>query len=376
MQCPRSRAWGPGGHWRALSISRDLLTESEKEQVHDMLGGRMMVHDISELGRWEKEMTAKHPETESLHWHRQDPEWTCSRMQNQLGHIGDAAGQVRCDGHGAAGGSLFCALAYFFDHFAHDALLQEFPQSKEPIGTPTWLQALSKLPPQTSQNELRWLAILIGDIHQPLHWLRTYDYGRKIQVVYQNENHTLLSFWEDVLPKHLPVMPSYEASRQLYEQRAPPWWEKRPTELFRDWAREAADVVCHQVYAAIEVQLDDGTRGVDLDTPVMLNEELFQRWLHLANDLTTLAGHRIAFILRDILEHKRHSAASKEGRGRHRSHHRIRHGWAWNLAVNVCISVVIVPSILACLRLHDRAGGMHFFRAGAGHMTIVEKLKS
>merc|ERR1719210_2851002 len=115
-------------------------------------------------------MTKSYPETDTLHWHHQDPEWTCGGR----GGLGDKEGHVRCDGHGAENGSLFCALAFFFEHFAHDALLKEFPKPKEPIGTPASLQALEKVPTsdQTPSNFLRWLVILVGDLHQPLHWLR------------------------------------------------------------------------------------------------------------------------------------------------------------------------------------------------------------
>merc|ERR1712217_578328 len=191
--------------------------------------------------------------------------------------------------------------------------------------------------------------------------------GKKIQISYEGDTHTLLSFWEDIIPKRLRQRyPSIDASLQHYSQRSPQWSLKTPPELFRDWARESAEVVCHQVYAALEVKLEDGTQGIDENNPFVLNEELLQRWLQLAEDLSNLAGQRTAFILRDILEHGTHRAAAREGRGRHRSRHRIRHGWAWSLAANAVIAMVLVPFILTCFRWHAR-GSISFFTIATGH---------
>merc|ERR1712070_954203 len=92
-----------------------------------------------------------------------------------------------------------------------------------------------------------------------------------------------------------------------------------PTELFREWANETSRIICGQVYAALETTNANGTRGIE--SPVMLQEEVFQRWLALAQDFTILGGERLAFILSDILEHRRHRQAHKEGRG-HRHHQR------------------------------------------------------
>merc|ERR1712087_706223 len=99
---------------------------------------------------------------------------------------------------------------------------------------------------------LRWLAVLIGDLHQPLHWLKEKNYGRELKVEYQGKEHTLLSFWEDYLPEHLPAPPTIDEMQKQYEERAPKWWDTLPTELFRDWAKETASVLCEQVYGAIQ----------------------------------------------------------------------------------------------------------------------------
>lgn len=194
-------------------------------------------------------MTRKHPETEGLHWHRQTPEWECTGFHNA--HLGDDAGHVRCDDHGAQKGSLFCALGYFFDHFAHDALLKEYPEPKEPLDIPQTLQALEKVPTLelgTSQY-LRWLIILIGDLHQPLHWLKEHDYGKEQEIHYKGEKYNLLDFWESFVtarpPRTFPDLPSKETIEAEYAKEHHHWMHLRPTELFREWAKEVAASVCH-----------------------------------------------------------------------------------------------------------------------------------
>merc|ERR1719188_2063403 len=102
----------------------------------------MMHSEVIDTADWEVKTTKQYPATEALHWHRQSPEWSCGSR----GGLGGKGGHIRCDGESAVAGSLFCALAYFFEHFAHDALLKEYPQPKPPIGTPAKLAVLEKIP--------------------------------------------------------------------------------------------------------------------------------------------------------------------------------------------------------------------------------------
>lgn len=258
---------------------------------------------------------------------------------------------LRCDHKNSAEqGSLFCALAFFFEHFAHDALLREFPVPKEPINAPKQLPSLEKVTSMelTPAHYLRWLAGLIGDLHQPLHWLRQHDYGKRINVLYKNRPYTLLDFWENELPQHLAPLPPVKSLQEQYEEREHTWDHNLPTELFRRWAKENAEVVCSQVYQAMESNHADGSRKIE--DPFHISEEVFQRWIKLANDFTTLAGQRLAFVLLDILEHKRHKAAHHEGRGYH--HRRNRH--LRNLGYNCLVAAVLVPSLLKLLRWHEK----------------------
>lgn len=359
-------AWAPAGHERIARIAEGLLKGKLKDQV------RTMMHsDLVDFAGWELAMTGKHPETDALHWHRQDPEWSCGTiaeasakepanhphlqpMFSIIGHMGDFGGHVQCDGHGAENGSLFCALAYFFDHFSHDALLKDFPTLKDgPINIPDKLVPLAKLSKLelTSAQYLRWLVVLVGDLHQPLHLLRQHDYGRDVKVSYQGKTYTLLEFFEDYIPRRLPPPPSQTDLENTYKTQSKPWKFYAPPELFRIWAKESAGKVCSDVYQPMEVNHADGTRT--LEQPYVVSEDTYQRWQAMANGFTLIAGQRLAWILHDIVEHKRHKHAHLDGRGRH--HH--KRNWMANLGTNAAVAVVLVPVLVLALRWHGARGG-------------------
>jgi len=310
LRCSHAGAWGPDGHERIARIAEGLLTGKHNDQI------RTMMHsDVIDTAGWEKLMTQKHPETGPLHWHRQEPEWTCG----SVGGIGEK-GHIRCDGHGAENGSLFCALAYFFEHFAHDTLLKEFPTPKEPIGTPDKLAVLEKIPVVElgTANYLKWLTILVGDLHQPLHWLHEHNFGREVFITYKGETVDLLHFWEEVIPKHLASLPKKamhpDVTDKEYMNRSPAWEHKVPTELFREWAKEIAEKLCTEVYLPMTMNTAEGPK---LEKSIMLMEPLFDRWAKIAEELMALAGERLAFVLNEIIEHKRHKDAHENGRGLH-----------------------------------------------------------
>lgn len=264
--------------------------------------------------------------------------------------IGGKDGHLRCDGESAESNSLFCAMAFFFEHFAHDALLAEYPQSNVSVLTPESLAPLEGLPKDARMPSqyLRWLSMLLADLHQPLRLQRgTLDYGRELKVVYLGKHYTLWEFWEDFLPKQFHPLPKQETLYRQYTDRAPKWWDKRPTELFREWANETSLIVCGQIYAALETY--DNESNKQIINPVTIQEEVFHRWIALAEELTTLAGQRLAFLLSDILVHKKHKQAHKEGRG----HKHDRSSWR-DLMWNAAIATLLVPLLLLLLKLHSK----------------------
>ncbi|CAE8636436.1 unnamed protein product [Polarella glacialis] len=371
-------AWGPVGHERLNRIAQSLLHGKHRDQI------RTMMHaDVIDVASWEKTMTSRFPETDVLHWHHQNPEWSCSDPGVER------TDHIRCDSHGAESGSLFCALAYFFDHFADEMLLKEYPKPKTPIDTPKKLDVLDKVDldslyeNSTSANRqnmkpahyLRWLTELLGDLHQPLHWLRgTHDYGKSVSLQHNGTEYTLLSFWEDFLPNNLPALPAVSELDLEYNAVYHSWGQRLPTELFREWAGELSAKVCQEIYAPMYINHADGSR--DIERPFQVSEELFQKWRTTATKLIQEGGERLALVYLDILEHKRHKAAHKEGRGIAppmssgslpkmldsrqsllAGLHVARRKRAWhNLGINSLLAMLVVPSVLFGLQAHARNG--------------------
>eukprot|EP00927_Polykrikos_kofoidii_P087018 TRINITY_DN9931_c0_g1_i1.p1 TRINITY_DN9931_c0_g1~~TRINITY_DN9931_c0_g1_i1.p1 ORF type:complete len:405 (-),score=48.99 TRINITY_DN9931_c0_g1_i1:50-1198(-) len=340
--CPVD-AWSPLGHERIARIAQELLQGKKRDQIRTMQHG-----DLVDLSIWEKNMTQLFPDTDVLHWHHQNPEWTC------MSRLGDKEGHIRCDGHGAEAGSLFCALAYFFESFSHNKIMEAYPAPHEPINTPKSLLALGKVPATylKPSSYLRWLGILIGDLHQPLHWMRDHDYGRKVTVKWENKEYSLLSFWEDFLPSQVTSpIPAMEVLEAKYKERVVDWKHKVPTELFREWGMETAEHVC-EVYTKMEKNHADGSRGID---PVVhLTQDMYTQWRRMYEDRTVMAGQRLAFVLLDILDHKKHHHAHQEGRGLH-LRAALKKRWRQNFLVNLGIGCVNIPLLLLGFRLH--AGG-------------------
>jgi len=287
--------------------------------------------------------------------------------------MGNTKGNVKCDGRSADDGSLYCALAYFWDHFAHDALLSEFPKPKPPVATPTELKALRKLPPHELKpsNFLRWMVVLIGDMPQPLHWLREYDYGRDIKVQLEGVNSSLLKTWEG-LSRHgggalgPGGFAKSDTLKNMYWEKSRAWQDKAPPELFRDWAREIAERVCNDVYTPLhdELQKENNTRS--LTEGVWPIDSVMKRYVTIGDEYTTLAGLRLAFVLSEILEHKKHKTAHREGRG----HFHRRKSWKRNFCINTIIAIIIVPLLLLGFRVHAHAGGGSFFCIARTHLKL------
>mmetsp|Transcript_46960 Transcript_46960/g.105455 ORF Transcript_46960/g.105455 Transcript_46960/m.105455 type:complete len:428 (+) Transcript_46960:64-1347(+) len=390
-------AWGPAGHERLNDIAQRLLHGKHRDQI------RTMMHaDVINIADWETKMTAKYPETALLHWHHQKPEWTCGQRDAQKTE------HLRCDGKGAENASLFCALAFFFSHFADEMLLKEYPMPKVPIDAPSKITAFDKVNvedladgQQRSHQKpafyLRWLATLVGDLHQPMHWLAESGFGADVKLVYKGQEYSLLSFWEDFLPKQLPEIPSMSMLDLEYKAQYHQWGQQLPPELFRQWAGEMSSKVCNEIYGPMYVNHADGSRSIE--SPFQLSEELFSQWAKLAEQMIQEGGERLALVFLDIIEHKRHKAAQKEGRGLPppllsasipaesasaaggksansipapvkaggsssgqmkllHGLHRARRRRAWrNLTINLVIAVILVPLLLFGLHVHSRSPG-------------------
>merc|ERR1740129_1524078 len=231
-----------------------------------------------------------------------------------------------------------------------------------PILTPDVLPGIHELAAadKTSSHLLRWLVILLGDLHQPLHWFRgSHDYGRAVMVTWQGRQYTLFAFLEDYLPNHVLPPAAVGQMEKQFQERAMNWGYFTPPEMFRHWAKDAAKAACGQVYSMLRDQgssrdLSNNTYIGDNATgnPFVVTEEIYLQWSHLVESQTILGGQRLAFILQDILEHQRQSMAHRKGRGR-------GHRWWWRaLAVNSLIALAVVPTLLVVLQWHARSSGI------------------
>jgi len=346
-QCHLAHAWSADGHGRIVNVAANLIKGRRRNRINAMLDG-----DLAELGGWERDMTRKHPETGMLHWHVQEPEWTCSALFG-------AKDKIRCDQNGAERGSLFCALTYFFGHFAHDTLLNEYPKLEEPHKPPDELAVLSRvtISDLTPAMYLRWMTALVADLHQPLHLLRPLEaHGALVKVRHRGKEHSLLSFWEETLPEALPPPPHQHVLDQHFRIELKRWRArgklKTPIELMQLWAREVAAAACKEVYQKVDISGD---------TPFDISEELYSRWLNISHELTWRAGERVAFILLEILQHEEHRLAHKEGRGRWHHTSLLR---PVALIYNFCIGLVVVPLLLGVLMWHERLGRQPFVGKG------------
>jgi hypothetical protein len=157
--------------------------------------------------------------------------------------------------------------------------------------------------------------MLVADLHQPLHWLAEHGYGKDIEVIHKGEKTNLLTFWETNIPKAMKPLKSTlhpDKSDKDYGRLRPAWEHKNPTELFREWAKDAAEKLCTEVYAPMTVNHRDGTK---VESPFTVTDDLFEKWSKLGEELIDLGGERLAFVLNDIIEHKRHKEAHADGRG-------------------------------------------------------------
>lgn len=336
-------AWSPHGHKNIAKIAHQFLKDSPRgkkdiRRIRDMFGG-----DLEEFVNFEQDVLIKSKITKEANWHRQSPEWTCSTG------IG-SNGKLFCDGAAADYLSLLCIVADTFNQYTHDGLLEHFdPPEKSLFLDPTakkqmetWIHYLHQEGDgQATKSELRTLQILIGDMHQPLHWLAKNDYGEKVTVTFRGKKHTLRSFWEEYIPKHVEIKPM-ELSRSGGIERGAARYGNYE-DKFVAWTKEVSKKACTDI---------DGVVGETNQFEV--TEEQFQKWLELAKDLTLKAGNRLATVLYAILEHKKSKEHEKHGRGFLHDHALFHKGRG--IGTNICVAVVLVPALLLFFVWHDSEG--------------------
>lgn len=241
---------------------------------------------------------------------------------------------------------MFCSFAYFFDHFAHEALLSQYPSPKANVTFPSSLPALDGVPSRGpgSTEHLRWLVTLVAELHQPLHLLRgDHDYGRDLKILWNGKVHGLVDFWEAYLPSHAQPMPTPSEVERIFQERAMSWSYQTPLELFMYWAKVSAESACTTIYEPLQ-GLETDAQGA-----VILSEDVYKRWLEHMDTYSQLAAQRIAYVLQDLLEHKEHREAQQLGRGLPHRHS----PWKRNVSINVLLAAMLVPVFLLAMRYLD-----------------------
>jgi len=405
-QQQRVDAWGTAGHEHVGRIAEGLLHGKHKDQIRSLMHA-----DPEDAARFEADMTAKYPETTGLQFHRQTPEWTCSKP---------VEGKLAC-GTNIDQSSIYCAAIWFFEQFAHDALLEGL-QPQVTVGTITKPRLVSEIPSNELQQShlLRWLMVLLTDMHSPMHIQRQWDYGRDIEVKFRGETYTLYQFWEDYLPNHLlGPRPSSDGSSKLdkaYSKETEKWGSLRHEDLFSRWAVNSAQKLCESVYAPIMTHDRNGDYIVEKGYEI--SEELFQKWASLAEEMLTLAGEHLAYVFNEIIEHKRHKDAAEDGRGLPSRQSVVgvmeadepmvvqaaksakpasvaatssvdknsaptqrkvaarqlilvqQASYRWHFIWNLGIAAFVVPALLLGFRWHLRIGGGSLLRLGKEHLKL------
>lgn len=301
-----------------------------------MFGG-----DLEQFASFEDAFKQFQADMQKGHWHRQVPELTCSSEID--------FSKRRCDRASIDPMSMLCVTSFTFTQYTHDGLLDDFVTGKHPliddsttakVDLQLWDSYLHKEGSVDGQTkkELRLLQILIGDMHQPLHWLERNGYGKDVTVVFRGEERSLLSFWEEFIP--LNMKPEYgKVDYGKIERGAARYgnFDKK----FRQWAKEGAQKACKDIYEVV----GDSTR-------VELTEEQFQKWQDSAAQSMERAGKRLATVLYALLEHQKSSEQEAHGRGYVHDHVRVGR----SSSTNLLIAIVLVPSLLYGLLWHEKAG--------------------
>mmetsp|Transcript_51641 Transcript_51641/g.116381 ORF Transcript_51641/g.116381 Transcript_51641/m.116381 type:complete len:379 (-) Transcript_51641:15-1151(-) len=339
-------AWSGEGHLKIGMVAKDLLGLKFQNKVTRLLG-----EDLLEVAGFQQKMLKEQPELEQISLHRSSQ--TCE--ETGVYGPGSSATSFRCKGSDEVRFSALCVLARLFSRYAHEALLQSFPQ---PIfsdfdGEVRRLErGHFKSLVRSPQEELRWLLTLVADLQQPLNLVRgDYDFGKQLNVTFRGSSHTLHSFWEGLLVSQLPAVPKesdmIDASSSL-KSATDEWLNVHPVTLFVDWSEASARVACTEIYGKLAPLMN----GAKDQASVEISEAVFNEWLQTAQGLIIDSGVKVAWLLKELLDHRRHELSQRHGRG---LHHRSR-SWKRQLLVNGLIAAVVVPSLLLGFRWHYMRG--------------------
>jgi len=152
------------------------------------------------------------------------------------------------------------------------------------------------------QQALFFLVHFLGDVHQPLHSGFKEDFGgNNVKGVFLNgTNQTNLHTIWDVEIINVRINRHFQSDVNLY-------YEYLKTLMFNDslipndyktWIEESIGYVCNQVY------LDDNNMKLNVSVNFTLGENYFNRNWPLIDQRLVQAGHRLALLLNQLVEHR------------------------------------------------------------------------
>jgi hypothetical protein len=156
------------------------------------------------------------------------------------------------------------------------------------------INTLYELPPKdvyTIPSSMRWLFILLGDAHNPLHWLRgETTYGKDIKVDFKGKVMSLLEVWESHILTH-PDWKSedWNAVRSEYDKMDAGWNKTAKTDLLQFWSQEIAKKVCPDIYDELGEPDENGV--------YIITSRTVLKWIRMGRDLAILAGQRFVHLM-------------------------------------------------------------------------------
>jgi hypothetical protein len=173
-------------------------------------------------------------------------------------------------------------------------------------------------PPTDRAVALCWIFHVVGDIHQPLHTAQLFtarfpngDHGGGLQFVRDpktNEPESLHWFWDDAVNQS--DEPDAVKARAAELEHAYPRSVLLPRASGEDWPRQFAHWALDESYplAATLAYRQDIRTGDSLQTAMTLPPDYVTAATSAAERRVTLAGYRLADILRSIFAAKNASA--------------------------------------------------------------------
>jgi len=289
-------AWDHEGHERIGHITRHMLGKEGKRRIENMLkDGSGKWSNLLGIAAWEEYTLKNYPPTAKLHYHKQMPEWGCTGRSG-MDRPGSTDGTLYCNDASASFNSLFCAMTHFWELI-------------EKQGAPSNLTAkvmlkhgtLNVLYDVSNQQDvmsipaaMRWFIILLANVHQPLHWLRSETtYGRDLKVDFKGNQMSLLEVWES----HILTLPDWKNEdwkelRRDYGHLEASWNLTAPSDLLQQWSQEVAKRVCPDIIGLLGEPDESGVH--------ILSSQTVLKWIRMGRELAILAGQRIAHMLEFI----------------------------------------------------------------------------